>query len=223
MHFFKKQSWQQKENSERGFVADPRLNLWIAEEISALLDLKSLAPGSKVLDLACGTGAISRHLGQLWPNLNFLGLDLGEKFLARSSAPNVSLQKLNTESLGLEANSIAAGFSYALIQYLELAEVEKYLAQLAHALKPGASFLLGEVPRERGYFNSYIYSLPRSVWLKAAILCYMNSLYRYRIHSTARLSDAFQRAGFSYQELNQDSRLPYASTCKHFLLKKQAQ
>src|SRR4051812_47058617 len=86
--------------------------------ISSVLK-KSLPSNGRVLDVGCGNGVISRHLGRL--GFNVLGIDVSEKTIgtARSltrDLPNVSFQKKSAEEL------VASGEKYDAVICSEVLE-----------------------------------------------------------------------------------------------------
>ena len=62
----------------------------------------SLPPNGKILDVGCGNGVISRHLGGL--GFNVLGIDVSEKTIETAKTiepmPNVTFMKKSAEVQG---------------------------------------------------------------------------------------------------------------------------
>jgi len=103
-------------------------------------------PASVCLDLACGTGDLTRRLAAKYPDAQIIGLDLSESMLARARtrfapAGRIQFQQGDMGRTGLAADSvdIVTG-GYALRNAGDLDEV---LAEIFRILKPGgiASFL----------------------------------------------------------------------------------
>lgn len=81
--------------------------------------VQGLPPQARVLDVGCGNGVISRHLGRL--GFNVLGIDVSEKTIetARSltkNLPNVQFMKKSAEEL------VASGEKYEVVICSEVLE-----------------------------------------------------------------------------------------------------
>lgn len=211
---------RQVKGGERGASGDPAINRWIADEISELLALDQLSPGAKVLDLGCGTGSIAIELGRLFPKLFFVGADPAANFYADDCPENVSLLPLKKGILPFQDAKFEASYCYGIIQYIDPKELQSYLSQMNRLLGSGSKFLIGEVPVRRGYFNAHYFRSDRPLLYRTIRLLYLNSLYKYQIHSDAFLRSASQKHGFDFEERKQDMRLPYAQNVRHLLLTK---
>jgi len=102
-----------KPTYEYNRIADRKRVDFIAEVLK-----NSLPPNGKILDVGCGNGVISRHLGKL--GYNVLGIDVSEKTIetARSltTLPNVSFQTKSAEEL------VASGERYDAVICSEVLE-----------------------------------------------------------------------------------------------------
>ncbi len=99
-----------------------------------------LAPGSVVLDLACGTGDLCRELDAA--GLRPVGADLSRGMLAhaRTTAPLVQADILRLPTRDRAADGLTCGF--ALRNVVDLATL---FAECARALRPGGRMALLEV------------------------------------------------------------------------------
>ena len=99
-----------------------------------------LKPGSRVLDLACGTGDFCRELRQ--HDLAPVGLDLSFGMLAAGTtgAPLVQADILRLPVPGQSVDGITCGFALR-----NLVELEPFFAELARAVRPGGRIALLEV------------------------------------------------------------------------------
>ncbi len=124
-------------------------------------------PGARLLDVPCGNGRITLELAKR--GYRVTGVDLADEFIeeARASAtgplgPRAKLRTL-TQPLPEEEEKIAGGSDFILgdmrfiegvglydgafcfgnsFGFLEYADMEKFLAGVARALKPGARFII---------------------------------------------------------------------------------
>jgi demethylmenaquinone methyltransferase / 2-methoxy-6-polyprenyl-1,4-benzoquinol methylase len=105
-----------------------------------------LAPGSRVLDLACGTGDLCRELAA--SGLRPVGFDLSFGMLAaaRTTVPLAQADALRLPVADGRVDGVTCGF--ALRNFVALAP---FLAELARAVRPGGRIGLLEVaePRNR--------------------------------------------------------------------------
>ena len=99
-----------------------------------------LKPGSRVLDLACGTGDFCRELRQ--HDFAPIGLDLSFGMLAAGTtgAPLVQADILRLPVPGQSVDGITCGFALR-----NLVELEPFFAELARAVRPGGRIALLEV------------------------------------------------------------------------------
>ncbi len=112
---------------------------WRRRAISAL----ALRPGSRLLDLACGTGDLAREARQLGARV--VGIDFSAGMLreARDRGLGFALVRANALALPLAARSCDAIVSgFALRNFTNL---ERVFAESARVLKPGGRIALLEV------------------------------------------------------------------------------
>ncbi len=75
---------------------------------SRVADAAKIASGHCVLDVACGTGVVTREIAKrLGENGSVIGLDLNPGMLAvaKEKAPNIEWQQGNAEALPFDSNS----------------------------------------------------------------------------------------------------------------------
>jgi ubiquinone/menaquinone biosynthesis C-methylase UbiE len=127
-------------------AADDYEPLWQAQLAPAqaeLLAQVSLAPGERVLDLACGTGLITLPAARaVGPGGTVMGVDISERMVQavqRSARAqqlhHVSAARMDAEQLNLPD----AGFDVALCAFglMYLPEPEQALRELRRVLRPG--------------------------------------------------------------------------------------
>jgi demethylmenaquinone methyltransferase / 2-methoxy-6-polyprenyl-1,4-benzoquinol methylase len=115
---------------------------WRRRTVRAL----GLAPGSRVLDLACGTGDLCRELSAA--GMRPLGVDLSFGMLhhARTSAPLVQADALRLPVPDGAADGVTSGFALR-----NVVDLEHFFGESARVLRPGGRVALLEVaePRNR--------------------------------------------------------------------------
>ena len=113
----------------------------------------SLAAGSLILDLGCGTGIpISRAL--LDAGHRVIGIDSSLEMLRRFKAtcPEAAVVRALVQHPGFARESFDAAISWGVFFHLRRPEFVKVLAGVARILKPGAPFLFtgGDADAEPG-------------------------------------------------------------------------
>ena len=102
-----------KDHYEYDRIADRKRVDFISRELT-----NSIGTKGRVLDVGCGNGVISRHLGKA--GFNVLGIDVSEKTIelanARTQLPNVRFLKMSAEEL------VASGEKYDAVICSEVLE-----------------------------------------------------------------------------------------------------
>ena len=116
--------------------------------------LPALPAGTRVLDLACGTGEPAFSLSRRYPATSVLGIDGAERMIqiARGKLARDSLTNIRFEVMPMEHLSLEAGSHDAVISRLGFLMVEDWAAsgpEMARVLKPGGcySFAVWDEPR----------------------------------------------------------------------------
>ncbi len=167
---------------------------WRRRAVRAL----GLPAGSRVLDVACGTGDLCRELASAGMSPVGIDLSLGMLRHARTSAPLVQADALRLPVPDGAADGITSGFALR-----NVVDLPAMLAEAARALRPGGRMALLEVAEPRNpvmrwghgiYFGKVV---PRiGGWLSDA------AAYRYLPQSVAYLPEGdglvglVQAAGF---------------------------
>ena len=106
----------------------------------AIKSLK-IEPGSKVLDLCCGTGDLGRIIKKIQPTCDVIGVDFSSEMLkiARRKNPNITYWELDATSLPFEKNS----FNYIVMGFglRNIPEKNKTLGEIYRILKNNGEFL----------------------------------------------------------------------------------
>jgi 2-polyprenyl-3-methyl-5-hydroxy-6-metoxy-1,4-benzoquinol methylase len=116
---------------------------------------ESLPANGKILDVGCGNGVISRHLGRL--GFNVLGIDVSEKTIEMARAiepmPNVRFMKKSAEEL------VASGEKYDAVicsEVLEHLHDPGALLKVLHQSLAENGKLIVTVPNGKGPRESFV-------------------------------------------------------------------
>ena len=112
-------------------------------EAEFLIQNLNCEPGARVLDVPCGNGRLTFELSNR--GYRVTGVDIAEEFIeearsrAGSSVEFILGDMRNIEGFGVYDGAFCFGNSFGFLEY---ADMEKFLAGVARALKPGARFLV---------------------------------------------------------------------------------
>jgi ubiquinone/menaquinone biosynthesis C-methylase UbiE len=121
--------------------------LWVRHEaVLGMVDEWKLPAGSKILDLGCGPGVMTRDLAKL--GYRGIGLDASpamiehckEQAAAEGIADSWSYQLGDVEALPFPDHFFDGAICMGVIDYL--ASDDKFLSEVARVLKPGGHFIL---------------------------------------------------------------------------------
>jgi len=125
--------------------------LWqaqLAAAQTAALAAASLAPGERVLDVACGTGLVSFEAARtVGPDGRVLGIDLSDGMVAaarqrpaRQQVPNIAFARMDAEALALPDASFDIALCTLGLMYMP--EPEQALREMRRVLRPGGRLVL---------------------------------------------------------------------------------
>lgn len=102
------------------------------------------AGSTKVLDIGCGPGNVSRFLLQQRPELQILGIDLAPKMvaLAKINNPTAQFQVMDALDIGQLENSFAGIVIGFCLPYLSREEARELIQQAYQRLEPEGVFYL---------------------------------------------------------------------------------
>lgn len=166
------------------------------------LDLVAVAPGDRVIDLACGTGDLCE--ASLARGARVVGVDFARQMLSGANARNAALPLVQGDGAALPfatASATVLTCGFALRNFVSLPEV---LAEMARVLAPGGRLALVEVDRPDNRFVRFGHSLyfDRIVPRLGALFSDRDA-YAYLPQSTSYLPEApemrkaLEQAGFT--------------------------
>jgi demethylmenaquinone methyltransferase / 2-methoxy-6-polyprenyl-1,4-benzoquinol methylase len=175
--------------------------LWRRKAVSLLRP----EAGAALLDLACGTGALTRECAKAVPSGRVIGVDFTPQMLEiarRSPRPNVEYREADVLHLPFadgEFDGATMAFSLR-----NIVDIDACLREIARVLKPGGAFVNLEVSKPRNVlwrraFYAYFYGL---VPVIGRIVGHDAAAYRYLPESLVNFPDAdalalrFAAAGF---------------------------
>lgn len=190
-HYGKAFGGSAPENYERYFV--PAIGAPLANN---LIEIAALRPGERVLDVACGTGIVTRLASQrVGPTGTVAGLDINPGMLAvaRSVAsPNVPIEwhEASAEAMPLPKESFDVVLCQMGLQFMP--DKHAALREMNRVLAPGGRLILnvpGPTPR---LFAVMEEALARHIG--AEVAGFMNLVFS--LYDTAELQRLINGAGF---------------------------
>ena len=132
--------------------------LWNRKVVGAT----GLRPGGRALDLACGTGSLTRDLAKrVGPEGYVLGVDFSQEMLrAAESRPAPNVEYRLGDATHLEGVPSDA-FDAATIAYgaRNIPDLDALFSEMARTLKPGGVAVCLEIARPTGRVSSMFYGL----------------------------------------------------------------
>jgi demethylmenaquinone methyltransferase / 2-methoxy-6-polyprenyl-1,4-benzoquinol methylase len=127
-----------------------------------VVEATGLRPGNRALDLACGTGSLTRDLASgVGPGGYVLGVDFSREMLRAAEArplPNVEYRLGDATDLeGVESDA----FDAATIAYgaRNIPDLDALFSEMARCVRPGGVVVCLEIARPRGRVSSAFYGL----------------------------------------------------------------
>jgi arsenite methyltransferase len=120
-------------------AADPRYQAMVRNYLSAI----AFAPGTRALEIGCGTGWVTRTLAQ-WPHVAYaVGVDTSVVFIERArqlaaGLPNIEFEVADGRELGLNSESFDAVVIHTTMSHVP--QPERLVEQAFRVLRPGGWF-----------------------------------------------------------------------------------
>jgi ubiquinone/menaquinone biosynthesis C-methylase UbiE len=179
------------ENYEKYFV--PAIAAPIAED---LMEAASIQPGERVLDVACGTGVVTRLAAERAGNDGQVaGLDVNPAMLAVARSLTPSGTSMDWYETSAEAMPLADGaFDVVLCQMgLQfIANKHQALEEMRRVLRPGGRIVLNLPGPAPAFFADFAQALARHIDPKAARFVQVV----FSLHSEEELRSLMTAAGF---------------------------
>jgi demethylmenaquinone methyltransferase / 2-methoxy-6-polyprenyl-1,4-benzoquinol methylase len=127
-----------------------------------VVEAAALNPGGSALDLACGTGSLTRDLARkVGPDGYILGVDFSPEMLREAQyKPLANVEYRLGDATDLE-DVPSASFDAATIAYgaRNIPDLDRLYSEMARALKPGGVAVCLEIARPTGRVTSRFYGL----------------------------------------------------------------
>jgi len=136
------------------FYQDPRWRRAAVEAVAA-------APADRVLDIACGTGLVSRALFERW-GCDVVGLDQSAAMLSRARAMLAADPRLAEHITLVEGEAERLPFADAEFDHLTFTYLLRYVDDPAATLRE-----LARVVKPGGRVSSLEFNVPAGIWLWA--------------------------------------------------------
>lgn len=130
-----------------------------ARAVGALIEHHKLAPGNRLLDVACGTGV---HLAMLAEHYDCVGLDLDETLLglARERCPDLAFHRADMRDFDLGERFDVVTCLFSSIAYLvEYDDLVSALRAFYEHLAPGGLAIIEGFVRPEDWKQGFIHTL----------------------------------------------------------------
>ncbi len=162
-------------NYEYNRIADRKRVDFIANVLQ-----QTLPPGAKILDVGCGNGVISRHLGRL--GFNVLGIDVSDKTIEMANAiqpmANVQFLKKSAEELVASGEKYDAVICSEVLEHLN--DPGALLKVLYHTVADSGKLIItvpnGNGPREALVTKPILNLRKKNNWLWRTVVKIKTSL-----------------------------------------------
>ena len=160
-------------------ILHPQAPAWFNHAIDNLqfralkraLSIAEISPGSRILDVGCGTGRWLRRFGEL--GFSPIGVDatFGMLSIARSHRTTAPLAVGLASSLPFSEAAFDAVSDITVVQHIPYELQSKALQEMVRVLRPGGRMILLELIRGKG---SHIFPRPPLEWIREAESCGTN-------------------------------------------------
>lgn len=112
---------------------------WSEQLARPFLSFADIAPGSRVLDVACGTGVLTKAVAETGAHV--IGIDASEGYLAGArrhrSHPNIAYELGDIRRMRFDNDAFDAAVSTLALDLLPKPEIEQVVAEMRRVTRPG--------------------------------------------------------------------------------------
>jgi 2-polyprenyl-3-methyl-5-hydroxy-6-metoxy-1,4-benzoquinol methylase len=112
---------------------------WSEQLARPFLSLADIAPGGRVLDVACGTGVLTKAAAEMGAHV--IGIDASEGYLAGArrhrSHPNITYEHGDIRRMRFDNDAFDAAVSTLALDLLPKPEIEQVVAEMRRVTRPG--------------------------------------------------------------------------------------
>jgi SAM-dependent methyltransferase len=217
-----REQWQAA--AEPWYRWGPKLEEWLGEATELMLDMAHIGAGSRVLDVAAGTGgqtiAAARRVGR---EGSVLATDVSENILefAERTAAEAGLANVATRVMDGEALAVEEGFFDAVISrvgFIYFPDQRAAFEGMRRALKPGGRLagIVYSTPEANEFFSIPVSIIRRRAALPAPL---PGQPGPFSFGAPGAIEAAYEQAGFTEIEARRVSaplRMRSAAECVQF-------
>jgi ubiquinone/menaquinone biosynthesis C-methylase UbiE len=141
-------------------------------------ELKILQPGSRVLDLGCGTGHFSKYIFSKGFEVHAIDPSLKMLDFAKQNFPEINFLEGIASSIPFPDNFFDLIISIEVLRYLDTEDVKRAYAEMHRVLKPGGRILITHVntfASDGYYFFYHIKQTILKLFRKPLHACYFTT------------------------------------------------
>lgn len=138
--------------------------IWADEDKKVAECLKMIVPSIRsklnvdrsVFDLGCGIGRLLHPLSEIYPYVDFVGIDFSEPMIQFAKKnENITYVLNDGKTIPFDDNYFDAGYSMIMFQHITNESVASYLKEVARVLKNGGVFVFQIVEGDQHHFLSH--------------------------------------------------------------------
>ena len=140
---------------------DRRWNFYVNATLETALQVACFGGSERVLDLACGTGALEERIARQWPGVQVVGLDISLAMLRQASTKFAAQDThwCQAESSRLPLRDAAFDVVICANSFHYFRQPSMALAEVHRLLRPGGGFILVD------WCDDYLSCKLCSLWL----------------------------------------------------------
>lgn len=148
------------------------------ESLDCFSDL--IEPGSRVLDLGCGPGNVSKLLSDRIPSLDLTGIDLSRSMitLAEKNVPSGKFYVRDIRNPAFDSSSFDAVVAAFCVPFIDDSEAIDLIAGVSGILKTGGAFYISFMEGEGAGFETTSFSGGRKMYINYYSEAFMTNAFR---------------------------------------------